>query len=323
MLYQSFNIRRSARFYYDRLNDDQRRAYNALKKCIEEYGRSTKVSVSKGCSVDDFDRIGFFVMLDNPLLYYLDYTSCSMYRMADHNELSIGCHYSYSKIEVENNLLRITEKVEDIYYTLFRSLKDDYEKEKRFHDYLIENVFYHLKPVEKRKNEFNVIGPLFSGYGVCMGFAQVVNLVMNSVGVKCTTICGDSKNTEDDTGHAWNLIRIDKNYYHLDVTWDYVDVRGSLRYDYFNLTDDMCRKDHTWDTETGCLSDKDNYHVRNNLCARSVSDVHRIIRDTDGSLISVRFMSDRMTPEKALRSVVANCRYRFNSDQRVLTIEMV
>ena len=46
-------------------------------------------------------------------------------------------------------------------------------------------------------------------------------------------------------GHAWNAVRIDGRYYHVDVTWD--DQGENIFYAYFNKTDAAILEDHTID----------------------------------------------------------------------------
>ena len=57
----------------------------------------------------------------------------------------------------------------------------------------------------------------------------------------------------DDGLHAWNLVKIDGNWYHLDNTWNRGQYDGSGEYDYFETRDYYLKgdatmsKDHSWD----------------------------------------------------------------------------
>lgn len=45
--------------------------------------------------------------------------------------------------------------------------------------------------------------------------------------------------------HAWNVVRLDKKYYHLDCTFDLsLGNPEEIRYDYFLLSDKQIFRDH-------------------------------------------------------------------------------
>ena len=314
------NIRRNSRFYFNTLDEVQKKVYNEIKKAVESYRASIMMEVPVSAKPADFVNLVNCVGLDNPLLYYLNSIDISVTSGAFSNHLVITLNYNYTKKEVENNLMRIEKKVSEIYYDILSDKKTDYEKEKALHDYLIKNVFYHLKAPADQKNEYTVIGPLFSGYGVCKGFAQTMNLIMNSIGIKCSTIAGYSK--VNGEAHAWNIIKIGGSYYHLDTTWDLNLSEGILHYDYFNITDTACRIDHDWSVPTDCGSETDNYFVRTGRCVADKQDIYRLLgglmRDGDG--VSMRIVNGRITPPDILERVSFNNMYCINERQNILTI---
>ena len=65
-----------------------------------------------------------------------------------------------------------------------------------------------------------------------------MQLLLNQVGIYCRVISGDAKNNP----HMWNLVYINKDWYHLDATWN--DSPQFRKYNYFNVDDDVIEIDH-------------------------------------------------------------------------------
>ena len=91
--------------------------------------------------------------------------------------------------------------------------------------------------------------------------------MLRRAGIRSFLITGSSVNpsTGVPEGHAWNAVRIDGKYYHVDVTWD--DPGENIFYAYFNKTTAAIREDHTID-ETAyalpvCGSEDADYFVVN------------------------------------------------------------
>ena len=126
--------------------------------------------------------------------------------------------------------------------------RSDYEKEKLIHDYIVSNVAYGYPGGEKEPE-----GDAYSSYGaivlkkaVCNGYAEAMKLLCDLAGVKCKMISG----TADGENHAWNLIKLDKEWYHVDATWDdpEPDDVSRIMYTYFNANDEQMLLDHQWNT---------------------------------------------------------------------------
>ncbi|MBH5318363.1 hypothetical protein I6N90_11140 [Paenibacillus sp. GSMTC-2017] len=65
--------------------------------------------------------------------------------------------------------------------------------------------------------------------------------MLNMVNVENLIVVGDDINS--GVGHAWNLVKINGNYYHVDSTWD----AGNNRKQHFLKSDDVTKGDKVWD----------------------------------------------------------------------------
>ena len=115
------------------------------------------------------------------------------------------------------------------------------------HNYIINNCKYAADyETNDDPNYYTAYGALINGQAVCDGYASAAQILFNLCGIENIKISGTSKGS----GHAWNMIKLDDDYYHIDTTWDdpvSYDGFNYLRYDYYNLTDDEISNDHTWD----------------------------------------------------------------------------
>jgi hypothetical protein len=75
--------------------------------------------------------------------------------------------------------------------------------------------------------------------------------------------------TADGGAHAWNLIELGGDYYHIDLTWDDLDGEpAEVLYDYFCITDEEIAKTHTVDAGIifpEASSTEYNYFVKENM----------------------------------------------------------
>ena len=69
----------------------------------------------------------------------------------------------------------------------------------------------------------NLVGGLLQGSCVCAGYAEIVRNIFSCYGIDTQTIVGDNK-TKGDSKHAWNKIKLDGQWYNLDLT----QVAGSM-----------------------------------------------------------------------------------------------
>lgn len=83
----------------------------------------------------------------------------------------------------------------------------------RAHDYLVKNMRY--------DNRYYSPYHAFSkGRGMCMAYALAFQRIMQEMKIPCLYVKGNN--------HAWNMVKIGKYWYNIDVTWD--DSGSTYRY---------------------------------------------------------------------------------------------
>lgn len=127
--------------------------------------------------------------------------------------------------------------------------RSDYDKEKLIHDYIVRKVAYGYPGGRKEPegDAYSAYGALVLKKAVCNGYAEAMKLLCDLSGVNCKMISG----TADGENHAWNLIKLDKEWYHVDSTWDdpEPDDVSRIMYTYFNVDDTQMAVDHDWNSE--------------------------------------------------------------------------
>ena len=161
--------------------------------------------------------------------------------------------YSYNmlsaKIEVSQTYLISKEEamaVNDSIGQLVDSVQDqnmsDIDKVKFVNDYIVQNTSY---SDQTNGSPHSAYTALAERKAVCQGYALLTQQMLTALGVESLYVVGYA----DGVGHAWNLVKLEGQWYHLDTTWnDPLPDRGkSVRYDYFLVTDSQLAKDHTWE----------------------------------------------------------------------------
>lgn len=130
-----------------------------------------------------------------------------------------------------------------------------YDKEAAIYAWVVQNVGYDWTHqdimAETPRESFGPYGGLVNHSAVCLGYATSFQLLADLSGLECITVVGASFSSEED--HAWNMVRLDGNWYCLDTTWDANAREQGLYPDgwtwrFFNVTSDyMARSNHQWD----------------------------------------------------------------------------
>lgn len=115
----------------------------------------------------------------------------------------------------------------------------------------------------------SIYGVFVNKKAVCSGYAKAMQYLLNMCGIECTYVTSDT--------HAWNLVKLEGDYYHLDVTWgDGSDTKkekvqvGAINYDCFCITTAELERLESHTPEKSfpipvCTATKCNYHRRHGL----------------------------------------------------------
>ena len=200
----------------------------------------------------------------------VDQFQISGFKFLSRSKVTLSCTVS-DNYYIEQKLLKgidipgdreKAEKTADKCRQILKKLKGktDYEKEKWIHDYLVRNIAYGY-PDDDRDTDgdaFTTYGALVRGKCVCNGYSEAMKLLCDLSGIDCKMITG----TAGGENHAWNLVKLDDQWYHTDVTWDdpSPDVKGRVLYTYFNVEETAIDKSHSWDDEWYLTADGRNYN---------------------------------------------------------------
>ena len=215
-----------------------------------EYGYPDVVSVYSG------------ILFDFPELYYVDRSSIS-YELSGLVKIGDG-KPEYTPEEISAYDKALTEIV-----SRFDGITDDLELELAAHAFVTESYAYdteHASREGRAADEvFNVIGLLERRYAVCEAYTDMLQLILQLHGIPCVHVLGES--LEDGILHAWLLVRIRGEWYHLDPTGNDAEIADPEipKNTYFNITDEEMCLEYDYDPER--------YGIK---CTSTVCDHYRI-----------------------------------------------
>lgn len=124
--------------------------------------------------------------------------------------------------------------------------RSEYEKVKGVYEFLVDYSVYDTGAPDQ-----SLCQVMLEKHGVCMGYAKSTQYLLQKLGVETVLITG----TGHGGGHAWNVVRVDGDYYHVDTTWGDPTMDSgeqTLVYDYLCLTTQEILLDHTLDAGILC-----------------------------------------------------------------------
>ena len=199
-----------------------------------------------GVTPDNVGRLFIFALKNDPYLFFVD-TKLSYYYKKDSDSFIIRPRYTVSRDEAYDMIAFCIEEVAKIAERARHPLLTDAERALLIHDIICEEYSY-----DATYQNDNVYKFLAEGTGTCQGYMWAYMAVMRELSIECCYVASDTIN------HIWNMVKIDGEWYHVDLTWD--DAGSEVSRRHFLCSDKTARarghKDWYSTEETVCASEK-------------------------------------------------------------------
>ena len=282
----------SGTYAYDLLNDAEQSWYRGINALLmtrsEESIELSEEGLAAGLTQDDVDHIFQAVLLDHPEYFYVTGYQYTRYTRADK---LVRVEFSGTYDVDFDTAVAKKAQIEAAAAAILAAAPQsgsDYDKVKFVYEYLIRNTEYDLSAPDNQ----NIYSVLCGGRSVCQGYAKTMQLLLNRMGVECTLVLGTVVGGE---GHAWNLVKVDGEYYYVDATWgdaSYYSASGEqmpvefpdVSYDYLCVTTGEIGKTHIISDKVSmpqCTATAANYYVKNGsyFMTYDAAQLQRLIDD--------------------------------------------
>lgn len=234
----------AVRFYYDRLNSGDKAVYNAAREAVE----SGKLTFTLSTVYSSNIQSGLYAFIyDYPEYCNLrtGYTSSTK-----GNTVTISIYtYDFCKTADGGGYNSKVINQAKFIASQASAYSSAFDQIKYVHDWLCSNVTYDTVGAKKsdsaktstEQTASSAYGAIMNKKALCGGYSSAFALIMHELGYECGYVGG----TANGGRHAWNVIKIENEYYYMDVTFDDPDESDMILYYYFCATSSDIDKDHS------------------------------------------------------------------------------
>jgi len=257
-------------YSYHKLGEAEQALYLEILDALTTLSEERMVSASDS---EQLDRIFECVLNDHPELFYVEGFQYTEHFFGDTlTGISFKGTYSMTRKEAAAALAEIDQSLSECMREVPLN-EDEYSTVKYLYEYLIDNTEYD----KDAENNQNICSVFLGGRSVCQGYAKAMQYMLQKVGMQSFLVTGYTGAER----HAWNLVRVNGEYYYLDPTWGDASYSYSgnedmedavflppINYDYFLVTTGEIAKTHSFEDLVelpACESTQDNYYVREGL----------------------------------------------------------
>ena len=284
------------KYFFEQLENKEKQAYNNILQQVEAMPATIEIP---SLSQEELNRVFEGLLYDNPYLFFLG-RQCSI--TVKGLKTYFNAEYVMTAQEYNTKKQTLSNKADEILGN--NAALDPFDTELLIHDYIIDNCNYSYSGAE---DESNAYGALIDNAAACEGYSKATKLLLDLAGIETFLLSGMARNYQGGfESHMWNIVKINSEYYHLDVTWDDPVTLGKEEksdpiYTYFNITDEEIQKTHQDFIKVyPCTATTENYFIKKGLffsdynesaeknIAKNIADVAKEGR----SILELKFDSD-------------------------------
>ena len=271
------------KYFVSKLDESMLNIFLKMYDAVQHFEMTAKFK--EEVPSDDFDMLMFLLNYDCPELIQLNGDYSPIY--ADESEANVsGVYFTYNMGESD------CEEYTNELHLFFEELKADtgdmseIEKEKYVYDMILNGCVYD----DTEAYSGTVYGTLIGHIGRCEGICKSFMWCMRELDIECMCVSGVPKWETDAVyaGHSWNIVKIDGEYYQLDLTIDNLRYLWSDKnypnYGFFNVNDEFNDRTHEiYDfykklDVPECTSENVNYHKMNDLFVYADGDIEQQVK---------------------------------------------
>lgn len=266
-------------YHYQFLTEKQQQLYEDMFNIFINGDKEGKVSNN---NIKDINTVHEALLYDHPELFYVE-------KEIIYDDYRLEPVYAFSKQEIETYQQQLEQKKQEILQLLPQD--DDYAKMKFIYDYVIKNVHYD----ENAKNNQLLISGMIDQSTVCMGYAKMMQYLLQAAGVNTTLIVGGFiDNNNQVQRHAWNMVEYQQDYYYIDATWGDDEDNNMILDEYFMFHSDNMLKSYKPETEYETTQNEENTYFKKNGLYFQNFDLSQISNavDRENRLLEIQLSQD-------------------------------